>query len=43
MKKNLLSLLFLFTVINIFGQTPTPTQPIETSPTAISDVVSTKP
>ena len=40
--KNLLSLLLLFTVINIFGQTPTPTQPIETSPTAISDVVSTK-
>ncbi|MNQ63435.1 Outer membrane protein assembly factor BamB precursor [compost metagenome] len=45
--KNLLPLLFLFTVINIFGQTPTPPTPVETSNVtntipAISDVLTNK-
>lgn len=45
--KNLLPLLFLFTVINIFGQTPTPQTPVENSNVistvpAISDVLNNK-
>ncbi|OXA81307.1 PQQ-like domain-containing protein [Flavobacterium aquidurense] len=44
MKKNLLALLFAFTVINIFGQTPTLPTPVETNNAtlAISDALTTK-
>jgi outer membrane protein assembly factor BamB len=46
MRKNLIALLFVFTVLNMFGQTPTLSQPVETSATntvsAIGDVVTNK-
>ncbi len=47
MKNNLIALLFLFTAINMFGQTPILSKPVETSEVtntvpAISDVVTNK-